>query len=149
MAGGRPIKYKKENPEKLVKFFSGPPYTDKVLPHYDVKTGKVKWKDYKRFANKLPTLVGFAKSIKVSIRAVYNWTEENRETYQEEFMHAFTQAKLLQKDFLIQNGLQGLYNPIFSKFTAINITDMRDQQDVVVSFDWRTLTKNGSNSPSN
>jgi hypothetical protein len=114
-----------------------------------VKTGKVKWKDYKRFANKLPTLVGFAKHIKVAIRTVYNWADENTGSFQVEFLHAFKQAKLLQKDFLIQNGLQGLYNPIFSKFTAINITDMRDQQDVVLSFDWRSLAKDGSDSPVN
>jgi len=89
--------------------------------------------DYKREPRKLPTLVQFAKSINVSYPTVYNWQWEKSGSFQKEFLEAFTRAKELQKDFLIQAGLMGLYNPIFAKFTAINITDMRDVQETKLS----------------
>lgn len=125
---GRPTAYKPEFCNKLIKFFDIEPYVDIELPHYfDTKAHRIKWKDYKRVANKLPTLRGFAKSIKVSIRVVYNWLDEKNDVFQKEFLHAFTYAKEIRKDFLIQNGLQGLYPPLTFKFVAINLTDMVDK----------------------
>ena len=75
-------------------------------------------------ANRLPTLRNFAKSIEVSIDTVYEWIKQH-----EEFSDAFTHAKDLQKWFLIENGLNGCYNPMFAIFTAKNITDMRDKTE--------------------
>jgi hypothetical protein len=43
---------------------------------------------------------------------------------------AYNKAKEYQKFFLIENALAGLYNPTAFIFTAKNITDMRDQQEV-------------------
>ena len=48
----------------------------------------------------------------------------------EEFRNAVHRAEELRKDFLIQNGLLGLYPPQAYKFTAINLTDMRDSKDI-------------------
>ncbi|MGE0132076.1 MAG: hypothetical protein AB7U82_28675 [Blastocatellales bacterium] len=127
--GGRPSKYKPEYCQKLIEFFDIEPYEDKPLEHYG-KDGEVKWIDYKRMANKLPTLRGFAKHIEVDISTVYNWISEKHASFQQEFLDAFTQAKELQKWFLIENGLNGCYNPMFAIFTAKNITDMRDLNNV-------------------
>lgn len=128
---GRPTKYKPEYCEAIIDFFDQEPYTDVKIDHYDKKTGEiVVWTDIKRMPNKLPTLRDFAKSIKVGVRTVYEWIDEKSGSYQKEFSQTFTQAKDIRKWFLIQNGLQGLYNPLFAKFTAINITDMRDKQDI-------------------
>lgn len=124
MPAGRPTKYKPEYCQAIIKFFDVEPYEDKPLDHYD-KDGNVKWTDYKRVANRLPTLRNFAKSIEVSIDTVYEWIKQH-----EEFSDAFTHAKDLQKWFLIENGLNGCYNPMFAIFTAKNITDMRDKQEV-------------------
>jgi len=121
---GRPTKYKPEYCEKLIEFFDVEPYADKELEHLD-KDGNVRWIDYKRMANKLPTLRSFAKSIGVNIDTVYEWIKQH-----EEFSDAFTHAKDLQKWFLIENGLNGCYNPMFAIFTAKNITDMRDKSEV-------------------
>ena len=126
---GQPTKYKPVFCRKIIEVFSAEPYEDVKLEHFDVKTDKVKWVDKKRMPRKLPTLVGFAKSIKVNYRTVYAWQDENCGSYQEEFSQVLMRAKELQKDFLIQNGLQGLYNPIFSKFVATIITDMKDKQE--------------------
>lgn len=72
-----------------------------------------KWVDYKRMANRLPAIINFAKHIGVSVDTVYQWIKRH-----EEFSDAFTRAKDLQKWFLIENGLNGCYNPAFAIFTA-------------------------------
>ncbi len=111
----------------MIKFFDVEPYEQIELPHYD-KEGNIKWKDFKRMPNRLPTLRNFAKEIKVDYSNVYRWIKKHKE-----FRHAFTQAKLIRKWFLIENGLQGMYNPAFAMFVAKNITNMRDVKGVEVS----------------
>lgn len=130
--GGRPTKYKQKYCDKIIEFFSQEPYEVVELPHYQKDGKTLKWTDYKREPRKLPTLVQFAISINVSYPTVYNWQWEKSSSFHQEFLEAFTRVKELQKDFLIQAGLMGLYNPIFAKFTAINITDMRDKQEHVI-----------------
>lgn len=127
---GRPTKYKPEFCQRLMRFFEGKPFRDVKLHHYKGKgeNREVVWTDIKRMANKLPTLVEFAKSIKVCYATVYNWQDEKHPSFHREFLESFTRAKELQKNFLLQNGLLGLYNPIFAKFVAVNITDMTDKQ---------------------
>lgn len=127
----RPTKYKPEYAKKIIEFFDVEPFEDMELPHYfDTEEHRVKWKDYKRVARKLPTLRDFAKRIEVPIRTVYDWLDEKHQSYKKEFSHAFTHAKELRKDFLIQNALQGLYPPATFKFVAVNLTDMRDKTDI-------------------
>lgn len=123
---GKQSSYKEEYAEKLIEFFDREPYEDIELPHYDKDGTTVKWKDFKRMPNKLPTLTDFAKSIGVPWRTLYDWINESHPSYQESFSQAFTYAKELRKDFLIQNALQGMYPPLTFKFVAINMTDMRD-----------------------
>ena len=125
---GRKSTYKPEHANKLIKFFDVEPYEDMVLPHYfDTKAHRVKWKDYKRVACKLPTLRDFAKSIKVPISTIYDWLNKDHGSFHKGFSDAFTHAKEIRKDFLIQNALQGLYPPLTFKFIAVNLTDMRDK----------------------
>jgi len=50
-----------------------------------------------------------------------------------EFSESYKKAQLLQKDFLIQNGLCGLYNAAAFCFVAKNCTDMRDKQEIDMS----------------
>ncbi len=135
---GRKTKYKGEFCNKLIEFFDVEPYVDVKIPHYE-KTGKkdkkgkrvVVWYDIKRMPNKLPTLRDFAKSIKVHISNVYEWLNEKSSAFQPEFRDAYICAKEIRKWFLIQNGLQGFYPPLSYKFTAINITDMRDVSEQI------------------
>jgi hypothetical protein len=128
---GRPTKYKPELCDAIIKFFDVEPYIDKEIPHY--KDGEVKWSDFKRVANRLPTLIRFAKSKKIAIRTIYDWVDKKSAVFQPEFLRAFTQAKRLQKEFLIENGLNGCYNPLFAKFVCINLTDMEDKPAVDAS----------------
>ncbi len=132
----RPSKYKPEYAKKLVDFFDVEPFEVVVLPHYfDTDAHRIKWKDFKRVARKLPTLRDFAKKIRVPISTVYDWLRETHKSYQKDFAAAFETAKEIRKDFLIQNALQGLYMPPTFKFVAVNLTDMRDKSETELSGD--------------
>jgi len=126
-AGGRPTKYKPEYCEKLIEFFDIEPWEERKIPHY--KNGEVVWTDIKILPVRMPTLRGFAKSIDISIRAIYNWVDLKSKTYQEEFMHAFAHAKEIRKDWLVDVGLSGSAPPASFKFVAVNVTDMTDKTE--------------------
>lgn len=131
---GRPTKYKKEFADELIAFYDGDPYEDVKINHY--KKGEISWTDTKRMPAKLPTMVEFARHIGVGLRTCFDWLDSEHSSYQKEFSRAYTRlAKKAQKNFLIQNGLQGLYNPVFAKFVAINISDMIDKKDHNLSND--------------
>lgn len=132
MPAGRPTKYEEEYCDLLIEFFDQEPWEDLDIKHY--KNGEVSWTDKKRMPRKLPTMVGFwrwlnnEKGKDVGIRTLYDWIDKDHESYQKEFSQTFTRvAKKIQKDFLIQNGLQGTNNPVFAKFVAINLSDMTDK----------------------
>jgi len=132
--GGRPSKYKAVYCDKLIEFFDIEPYEDIELPHY--KKGEISWIDKKRVSTRLPTLRKFAKNIGVAYRTVYNWTKAH-----EGFLHAFTHAQVIRKEYLIDGALAGLYMPLTFKFIAVNMTDMRDKQDHEVSGDITVIIK--------
>lgn len=127
---GRPTNYRKTFCDKLIDFFDVEPYEKIELPHYQADGKTLKWMDYKIVPQRMPTLRKFAKSIKISIRAVYNWVNPDSETFHKEFMHAFICAKEIRKEWLIDLGLSGLTPPLAYKFTAINVTDMVDTKVV-------------------
>lgn len=104
--GGRPLKYKPEYCQEIIKFFSSNPY--------DIIEGKVK-------VNDLPTFEKFAVNIDVCVDSLHEWKKRYKE-----FFEAYKKAQQLQKNFLITNALLGNYNSTFAIFTAKNITDMRD-----------------------
>lgn len=141
--GGRPMKYDPKYADMLIKYFDKPPNYEKELTHY--KGDQVTWVDYKKVANELPTLLGFAKHIGVDTDTLHRWAHARYKTEyaadnpkapkpelwgqlkRPKFYGAYMRAKELQKWFLIENGLNGLYNPQFAIFVAKNVTDMRDK----------------------
>ena len=131
MKTGRPSTYKPELADKLIKFFDIEPYEEIRLPHYDKDGKTIKWEDIKRLPRKLPTLRAFAKSINIPISTIYDWLAKDHASFQKEFSDAFTHAKEIRKEFLIENALQGMYNPLTFKFVAVNLTDLKDVQEVI------------------
>ena len=125
---GRPSIYKKVLCKRIIEYFDQEPYEDVKIPHY--KDGELVWEDIKRMPRPLPTLRGFARQEKIHYQRIYEWVNKNNPKFKKEFADAFTCAKNIQKDILIQNGLQGLYSPAFAIFTAKNITDMKDVQKI-------------------
>jgi len=124
MAGGRPSKYDEKYCDQIVKFFSGP-RTERVLKA--IITGKNEYskEEYETVALPLPTFAKFARKIGVNTDTLNEWVKKHKE-----FSVAHNTCKELQKEFLVDNGLQGLYPPASFIFTAKNITDMRNTDSV-------------------
>lgn len=120
--GGAPTKYKPEYCQQIIEWFSVNPSEEEEVPHY--KDGQLVWTDKRIVSNPLPKFHEFATSIGVTHKTLHNWCNEN-----EEFLQAYTHAKELQKYFLIENGLNGVYNASAFIFTATNITDMRSKSE--------------------
>jgi len=122
MKRGRPTKYKAEYCEELRKFFS----KKRFQKLKTIITGKNDYQkeETKLIANELPTLERFAEKIEVDRDTLSNWGKEHKD-----FFGTIRQCQNIQKDFLIQNGLLGLYQSNFAIFVAKNLTDMRDRQE--------------------
>lgn len=126
---GRPSKYKDKFVQEMERFFSQEPYEVMYEEHY-FQNGDLKFKKPHIVPRKLPTIEEFARYIGVSYVTVYDWVDEGSERYKPEFSKAFTCARRTQKNYIIQGGLAGSYNPIFAKFVAMNLTDMRDKVEL-------------------
>lgn len=131
--GGRPTKYKLEYAKQLIEYFdSQEPLREIDVNHFN-PDGSIKWIDKKLVANRIPSLLKFAKSIKCGYRTIYDWIDKKHGSYQEEFSQAFTLCKQIRKELLIDMGMTGVSPPASFKFVAVNMTDMRDKQDHDVS----------------
>jgi hypothetical protein len=120
---GRPTKYKKEYCQAIIDWFSGEPVREGKKT-FTTKAGTVIEEDI-ILPEKLPLFENFAHSIGVDCSTIVEWAKKFPE-----FSSAYIRAKELQKAFLINNGILGLYNPQFTIFVAKNVTDMRDKQQV-------------------
>ena|SRR3990167_7182694 len=124
---GRPSKFKLQYNKEMIGYFSIAPYKQEPVEHFNI-TGGVKWIEYKKVPNDLPTFNRFASQIGVDDDTLENWAKEENKKKYPGFFGAYKKAKKLQKEFLIENGLRGLYQPAFAIFTATNITDMKNQK---------------------
>ena len=126
------IKYDPKFCDMIIDFFDIEPYYYPVLRVEKDEDGEeVEILSNKPVANKLPTLTKFAKSIGTTRQTLLNWSKalnDDEEPRYPEWVVAYAHAKTLQKDILIENGLNGLYNSQAFIFTAKNITDMVDKQ---------------------
>jgi len=74
----------------------------------------------------LPFFSDFAKEVAhVTEDTLINYSKENKE-----FFGSYQICKDIQKKYVIFAGMNDLSNPTFSIFTAKNITNMRDKQEV-------------------
>ena len=138
---GRPTKYKPEYCDKLIEFFDIEPWEEREIPHY--KAGVIVWTDIKILPVRIPSLYRFAKLIGVGYRTLYDWMDIDSGSYQEAFSQAFTCAKEIRKDWLIDVGLSGSAPPASFKFVAVNVTDMRDKTETELGITKETATLMG------
>ena len=54
-----------------------------------------------------------------------DWTRANPE-----FFRAYARAKAAQKAMLLDNGLKGLYNPLFARFVAVSCCGMKPESKI-------------------
>lgn len=117
---GRPTKYDPKYCQEIIEYFSIEPNYEKQYP----KMGKFgPTIEYKTVANKMPALHRFAHSIGVCHDTLLEWVK-----IYPDFSVALKKAKELQKWFLIENGLNKIYDASFAKFVATNVTDMVDSK---------------------
>lgn len=79
--------------------------------------------EVRRICAELPTIEGFAVSIKIPSGTIKQWARDH-----EEFADAYARAKDIQRQLLVDRGLTRQYDPQAFAFVAKNITDMRDTQ---------------------
>ena len=123
----RPTKYKGSYCKEIVQFFAIPK-SERVVK--SVITGKNDYErtDYESKPNELPTFAKFARKIGVNGDTIVAWTKKHKK-----FSAAYNMAKELQKEFLVDNGLAGLYPPASFIFTAKNVTDMKDKTETDIT----------------
>ena len=153
--GGRPSKFKKKYIADMIRFFDIEPTRKEIMKVTEKNGGEIA-KEYKHVANRLPTLVKFAKKIDVDYTTVWRWAEKGELAesvlqeraraknggkpvksytkeqlkqleYLEAFCNAYKLCKQLQQDFLMDNGLIGASPGAAYIFTAKNVTSMRDK----------------------
>ena len=124
-------KYKPEYCQMIIDFFNVP--KSKLIQRTIIKDGKPK--SYETVVPcELPTIEMFGVKIDVAAITLRQWADRYPE-----FGKAYITAKTLEKNFIVQNAMTGMYNPQFATFVAKNITDMRDQSQVQHGFDENAL----------
>jgi len=117
----------------LIDFFSIEP-TYEVTVEYTNKKGETYTRTEQR-ANFLPTFERFAHSIDVNDDTIVAWANAKRSgggKRYPEFSAAYTRAKQLQRNIIMQNALTNGYNSNFAIFLAKNIAGMSDKVQVPV-----------------
>lgn len=144
LLGGRPVKWKPEYNDLIIKWFTMDAFTLSETTT-EGKNGSYRV-ETKLLANKFPTLERFAASIGVDDDTLAEWARyDNEDTANESlsdskyrcpgFHGAYTYARKMQKAIIIEGGMAGVYNPQFTIFVAQNVTDMKvkSEQQVTMS----------------
>ena len=119
--GGAPTKYTEDLPERLLEFFDVE-LDREVSKEVPGKDGVIMLMETK--PNRLPTVEGFCREIKISKSTFHEW----RKKYPK-LSNALGIAKQMQMNHLMQHALEGTYNGGFAKFLAMNISDYRDKSE--------------------
>ena len=117
----RKSEYQASYTQAILDFFSIP-HTYTVTITYHTKKGDTYEKQEEK-PNKLPLLEAFAASLGVTAQTVRGWTKHNKR-----FADAYTRARELQLDMLVNNTLRGLYNYNFASLAMKNLTSWQDKQ---------------------
>lgn len=131
---GKPSEYKPEYAIQLIKMFEEKckePYRIEEFIVYD-RTGKAlttndgePLKDKRPVANNPPYLIDFAVQIGVVISTVMRWAKAHPE-----FGDAMMHAREMRTQFIVNNGLQNLYNPQSWIYATKNLSGWTDRADI-------------------
>lgn len=113
--GGRPTLYTPEINDRLLEYFDKDP---------------AKWE-------LLPSVSGFCRKEKIHRDTFYQWLKDHKD-----FSDTFVHCKEALRDFINGMALLWFYNPFYSKFVAINMTDMVDKKEVDTRHSWSIATAN-------
>ena len=112
MPAGRPTLYRPEHCQKIIEYFSIPPYKyNKISKTFE--------------ANDPLFLSAFARSIGVTHDSLLEWAKVHPE-----FSLALKQAKELQEQFFVTNAVKGYYAQPMSIFALKNMCGWRDKTEI-------------------
>jgi len=123
----RPTDYTDEMPKKLMEHFSIPLYKEVIE---EIASGGRVVQVKKLKANSMPTFERFAINVGVTHNTLRNWGAVHPE-----FLSAYNACKDIQKEFIVEHGMNNNYNAGFAKFVAINVTDFKDKVEHDLSDD--------------
>lgn len=123
------IKYSPELAEQLLYYFSQAPQAKTEVTRVIVEQSRwpSKRQEVQTICAEIPTFERFATSIGCHIQTMLNWRKVHPE-----WDDAYERCKQIQKDFLIQGLATGRISPLAGIFLAKNMTDMKDDQTMVV-----------------
>jgi len=157
-ATGRPSKYKKEYCDMMIQYFEETRAevlvdvsfynTNKdstiaqiINPIYDkpedwdlLNTWSVKRIEQKIVMNKFPSYVRFARKIWVSKSTLFEWAEEHKE-----FSDSMKVCNDISETILLENWLQGIYNPWFTQFLLKNNYGYKDKTELEHSWEIKSI----------
>jgi hypothetical protein len=127
---GRPSKYEPRFAEMLIKFFDKPvtKTVKKTIVHYGQQI-EIPVEVPETF----PSLAAFAISIGVNKDTVLEWataSNDDGSLKHPEFSGAYKRAKDFQERYLVENGLKGIIQPLFTKFVCINVLNWKEKTEV-------------------
>lgn len=110
MSGGQPTKY-------------DPKYCEMIIDYFDVKHYKKEGRNIQ--GADLPQFTAFARSIGVTRATLFNWTKEHQE-----FFDAYSTARQLQEELIVNNSINNRYNSYFAQFMLKNCHNWKDKSEV-------------------
>lgn len=116
------VPYSPDFAERMVEFFMDAEKSRTVTDTFSWKNGEVGEKE-REVPNPPPMFSEFGRTIGVSEKTLKNWTREYPE-----FKEAYEICSSIIKEFIVANGLSGLYPGQFAIFAGKNLTDMKDVQ---------------------
>lgn len=126
--GGRPSKYHKKYVKLMLEYINKEPFETKVVE--GINGFGLPYKKTIVVPNQLPTIAKFAIDNNLDEDTITNWANATTKTGKPkypEFFGAYKKLKSVQQNFLLVNGLTGLYKEKFSIFVAQNFTPMREK----------------------
>ena len=136
-------KFKEEYSKQMLEYFTKPIYEEVLKSRTYDSDGNVKKEEYQTLGSKLPQFIGFALKLGFSRDTLHYWSsqkDKDGNTKNKIFSDTYKTCKQIQKKMLIDGGLLGLYNATAYIFTAKNITDMRDKQEIDNIHKFGTMT---------
>lgn len=133
---GRPTKYRPEYCDLIIKFFKdAEPWYEYPVTVYN-KDGSVQKEYMERKPNPPPFLTTFAREVLgVHRDTLYGWKEDHAD-----FSYALKICEGIVEEFLIENGLLGMYAPAFCIFAAQNLIGWRNRKALDVTTNGKPLS---------
>ena len=129
MVAGAPRKYKKSYPKELFDYFNIEPY-EYVTVGGQLLDGKWVGGIREKYVARWPSIERWCSDRKIVVDTFYRWVKEYPK-----LSETWGYCRQLRQDILVTNALTGGYKENFSKFMAVNCTNLRENPEPVKDID--------------